>query len=97
VENYAGTPEFRWFANVAHQKKVSAGCSKRPFSKAAASEEARRYKPHFVWPFTPIMDLGERISPARVSDLRKVLFKVEPLSDARTPLAGFFSILLGVG
>ena len=42
------------------------GCSKRPFSKAAASEEARR-----------------------------TLRYVEPLSDARTPLADFFSILLG--
>ena len=26
-----------------------AGCSKSPSSKAAASEEARRYIPHFVW------------------------------------------------
>ncbi len=41
-----------------------AGCSKRPSSKAAASEEARR-----------------------------TLRYVEPLSDARTPLVGFFSIL----
>jgi hypothetical protein len=38
-----------------------------PFSKAAASEEARR-----------------------------TLRYVEPLSDARTPLADFFSILLGL-
>ena len=42
-----------------------ARCSKRPFSKAAASEEARR-----------------------------TLRYVEPLSDARTPLADFFSIRL---
>jgi hypothetical protein len=42
-----------------------AGCSKRPFSKAAASEETRR-----------------------------TLRYVEPLSDARTPLTDFFSILL---
>jgi hypothetical protein len=41
------------------------GCSKRPSSKAAASEEARR-----------------------------TLRYVEPLRDARTKLAGFFSILL---
>ena len=41
------------------------GCSKRPSSKAAASEEARR-----------------------------TLQYVEPLSDARTPLEDFFSILL---
>jgi hypothetical protein len=40
---------------------------KSPFSKAAASEEARR-----------------------------TLRYVEPLSDARTPLAGFFSILSGL-
>jgi len=39
------------------------------------------------------MDLGERISPSSVSNIRKALFNVEPLSDARTPLAAFFSIL----
>ena len=44
------------------------GCSKRPSSKAAASEEARR-----------------------------TLRYVEPLSDARTQLADFFSILLDWG
>ena len=44
-----------------------AGCSKRPSSKAAASEEARR-----------------------------TLRYVEPLSDARTPLVDFFSILLSL-
>jgi len=44
--------------------KHQAGCSKRPFSKAAASEEARR-----------------------------TLRYVEPLSEARTKLADFFSIL----
>ena len=42
-----------------------AGCSKRPSSKAATSEEARR-----------------------------TLRYVELLSEARTPLADFFSILL---
>ena len=45
--------------------KHQAGCSKRPSSKAAASEEARR-----------------------------TLRYVEPLSEARTKLADFFSILL---
>ena len=38
------------------------------------------------------MDLGERINPASASDLRKTL--VEPLSEVRTKLADFFSILL---
>jgi hypothetical protein len=62
-------------------------------SKAAASEEARKYVPHFVGPFAPTMDLGERKSPFGASGFRKTL--VEPLNDARTPLADFFSILLG--
>ena len=44
-----------------------AGCSKRPFSKAAASEGPRAYPQGYV----------------------------EGLNDARTTLAGFFSILLG--
>ena len=52
-------------SRAVQQKNISAGCSKRPFSKAAASEEARR-----------------------------TLRYVEPLSDARTQLADFFSILL---
>src|SRR6266850_2196110 len=64
-ENHSSTAEFRCSARVAQQRNISAGCSKRPFSKAAASEEARR-----------------------------TLRYVEPLSEARTPLADFFSILL---
>jgi hypothetical protein len=40
------------------------------------------------------MNLGERISPSSVSDFRRTL--VEPLSDARTMLADFFSILLSL-
>jgi len=64
---------------------IISGCSKRPSGKAAASEEARRYHPHFVWPFARRMDLGERKIPSSAS---------EPLSDARTMLAVFFSILL---
>ena len=51
-------------ARLGKRENTPAGCSKRPFSKAAASEEARR-----------------------------TLRYVEPLSDARTMLAGFFSIL----
>jgi hypothetical protein len=54
-----------YFYFPAQQKNIYAGCSKRPFSKAAASEGARR-----------------------------TLRYVEPLSDARTPLGDFFSILL---
>ncbi|MDZ4854229.1 MAG: hypothetical protein SGJ26_05105, partial [Nitrospirota bacterium] len=66
--------------------------TRRSAGKAAASEEARRYGPHFVGPFARAIDLGERKSPSSASDFLKIL--VEPLSDARTPLADFFSILL---
>jgi hypothetical protein len=72
--------------------KIVAGCSKWPSSKAAASEEARRYGPHFVGPFAFTIGLGERKSPSSASDFRGTL--IEPLSDARTMLADFFSILL---
>jgi hypothetical protein len=41
------------------------------------------------------MELGERKNPSRDSDLRESLRYVEDLSDARTPLADFFSTLLG--
>jgi hypothetical protein len=70
------------------------GYSKRSSSKAAASEEARRYGPHFVKLFARRMDLGEWIIPSSASGLRKTLFNVELLSDARTQMADFFSILL---
>ncbi len=51
---------------IARRKRCTpyTGCSKRPSSKAAASEEARRYGPHFVWPFACRMDLGERKNPS---------------------------------
>ena len=73
------------------------------------TEEARRYGPHFVKPFARRIDLGEWKIPSSASGLRKTLFNVEPLSDARTPLgerrvsarqgwagekSDFFSILL---
>ena len=57
--------KFNGLHAVAQRKYTPAGCSKRPFSKAAASEEARR-----------------------------TLQYVEPLREARTKLADFFSILL---
>ena len=41
------------------------------------------------------IDLGKRKNPFSVPNIRGVLLSVEPLSDTRTPLADFFSILLG--
>jgi predicted HNH restriction endonuclease len=55
----------RWNLPNGVDVTIVSGCSKRPSSKAAVSEEARR-----------------------------TFRYVEPLSDTRTPLADFFSILL---
>ena len=67
-KNYSGTMNIRWSARVAHQENTPAGCSKRsdfspaqPWSaetrliprQAAASEGARRYRPHLVWAVHP--------------------------------------------
>jgi hypothetical protein len=51
--------------------KIIAGCSKRLSSKAAASEDRRRYRPHFVGPFARTMNLGKRKNPTCISDLRE--------------------------
>jgi hypothetical protein len=87
-----------WKFNGPHiddNRRTGAGCSKRPFSKAAASEEARRYVPHFVWAVRPCKwFLANGKAPTVFPTSKKLLLSVEPLSDARTPLADFFSILL---
>ena len=57
--------EPQWLTGLGQEENTPAGCSKRPSSKAAASEEAMR-----------------------------TLRYVEPLSEARTKLEDFFSILL---
>jgi len=64
-KNHFGTTKLRWPTCLGQEENISAGCSKRPPSKAAASEEARR-----------------------------TLRYGEPLSEARTKLEDFFSILL---
>jgi hypothetical protein len=94
---------------VTDNRNAPVECSKRPdFSpalprraktrhsadKAAAREEARKYEPHLVRLFALVMGLGERNDPSRVSDSDTLLLRVEPLRDARTKLADFFSILL---
>ncbi len=57
-------PKHGWNYPYGAEARITSGCSKRPSSKAPASEE--------TW---------------------RTLRYVEPLSDARTPLADFFSIL----
>src|SRR6476660_8307913 len=68
---------------------------KKAAQQGRSERRGGRYVPHFVWAFALAIDLGERKSPSSVSDLLESSTRVEPLSEARTPLAGFFSILLG--
>src|SRR4029077_19314986 len=89
----------RWNLPYCADGNTGSGCSKRPdFSpaqprraktrlipvKAAVSEEARRYLPHFVRPFALHMILGERKNPLSVLGPSGRYPHVEPLSDART-------------
>jgi len=65
-----------------------------PPSDAAASEGPRRYKPHFVWAVRPFNRSWRTENPPTVLLIsEKLLLTVEGLNDARTKLAGFFSIL----
>ncbi len=60
------------FLRVALTHEQLAGCSKRPSIKAVASEETRRYGPHFVGPFALTIGLGERKRPSSTSDSRRL-------------------------
>jgi hypothetical protein len=105
-----GTPEFHWSGRLGEQEYTTQGAQKKPdFSpaqpwrvetrfvpcKAAASEEVRRYIPHFVWAVRPCNGSWRTEKPHQYfRPPRGSLPYVEPLSEARTPLADFFSILL---
>jgi len=65
---------------------------KKAVQQGRSERRGEAYGPHFVGPFALALGLGEQKSPSGTSEFRKTL--VEPLSDARTPLADFFSILL---
>ena len=68
-----------------------------PFRRQGRSERrGEAYAPHFVWPFARRMGLGERKSPLQYPISGGSPLYVEPLSDTRTPLADFFSILLNI-
>jgi hypothetical protein len=66
------------------------GRSARP----QASRNRRRYPPHFVGPFAPSMNLGERKNPSSTSASENLIRYVEDFDEPRTTPAGFFSILL---
>ena len=79
-KNSMGRPEHHTFPRVTHEEKVHAGCSKSPgFSPA----QPRRAK-----------TLPSAGKAAASEAARRTLRYVEPLSEARTPLADFSSILL---
>ena len=63
-------------------------------SKAAASEDRRRYRPHFVGPFARTIGSWRTEKIPLVLPTSKNLTRyVEDLNDARTKLAACFNIL----
>jgi len=50
-ENYVGTRELRGSARVVQQQTTPAGCSKRPFSKAAGESKPEAYPLGYVEDF----------------------------------------------
>ena len=68
-----------------------AGCSKGSSSKAEASEEVRTALRVPVRPYNESWRTDKPL--ISISNIRRVPLNVELLSDARTTLAGFFSIL----
>jgi hypothetical protein len=71
---------------------TSTGCSKRLFSKAATSEEARRYVPHMVCGCSSLQRLLANGEAPLVFPTSKKL-NVGLLNEVRTKLTDFFSIL----
>ncbi len=74
------TPELHGPHIVGQQENTPAGCSKRPEFSPAQPRRAKTRR-----------SAGKA---AASEEARRTLRYVEPLSDARTTLAGFFSILL---
>ena len=71
-----------------------AGCSKRSSRKAAASEEAKEVQTALRVGRTPFQwILANGNAPTVLPTSETLLLNVEPLSDARTPPAGFFNSL----
>ena len=73
-----------------------AGCSERPSGKAAASEEAKRYKTALRVSRSPMQwILANGKAPPVLPTSENFIRYIEPLSTARTPLADFVNSLLG--
>ena len=74
-KNYSDTPEFRWSGRVAQQQNIPAGCSKRPSSKAAASEDPEAY------PLGYVEDLNDARTP--LADFFSILLERLSLTPTR--------------
>ena len=110
-KNSVGTSEFHWSARLGQRGHIAQdaqkgqtshppnpGAPRRAVPRARTQRAKRRGGTYrtLCGPFALAMGLGERKSPYSVSDSEKLLLNVEPLSDVRTKLADFFSILLGI-
>lgn len=69
---------------MAQEKNASLWMLKQAPSKAAASEDRGKYRPHFVGPFAHSMDLGERKNPSSTSLHRESHRYVEDFDEPKT-------------
>jgi hypothetical protein len=110
-KNSVGTSEFHWCVRLGLRGHIAQDAQKgqtsHPPNPGAPRRAVPRARPQRAkrrrgtdhtscGPFALAMDLGERKSPSSASDLRESHWYVELLSEARTKLADFFSILLEI-
>src|SRR5207245_6333302 len=75
LNRYQAAEELFWPARISMVRtygttgEYSPGCSKRPSSKAATSEEPRRYIPPFVWAVRPWNGSWRTEKPVSDSDV----------------------------
>ena len=85
-----GMQEFHCSARLEYQGYTTQDAQKGRSARPQRAKRRGGTNRASCGPFSYAIDLGERKSPASTSDLRESLRYVEPLSDARTPLAELF-------
>jgi hypothetical protein len=58
-ENHFGTAELRWLTPLEQEDNIHVGCSKRPPSNVAASEEGMPYSVRYG---EPLSDAGKKLA-----------------------------------
>jgi len=84
MRNYVGTAALRWSVSLEQDRESFAGGSRRPSRQTEASEEARKYRLHFVWAVrlsNRPWQTDDRLLVVPASE--NIIHYVKPLSEAR--------------